>query len=222
MATPTPVNYPSSPVVHIQTVCKGLVSGAGSNSRNTATVFNWYRVSTSLTVVKSQIDAAFQSSIVVPLGAALNARWLQSYNTIRYTNNWLDQALRFAHAVPGAISGDSMPTTASAYIELVSGLRYAFNRGSKKLFPLSESDTTIGTDDMLNAAAVVRFNTIAAAILAGFTDAGGNIWVPTILSTRYSVLSTLVTQIYAVPVTGAIVSNRVGSMRHRKVKSLLV
>jgi hypothetical protein len=201
---------------------KGTVAGAGSNSRSAAFVFNWYRVLTALAVDKGHIDTAFNTSICNPIWSALNARFTQTYNTVRYVNNWLDQPVRFAHAHAGSITGDSMPTTCSAFIELTTGLRYSFNRGSKKLFPMSETDTTTGSDDMFNAACVTRLTTIASAIVAGFTDSDGNIWAPVILSTKYSQLGQAPAMIYATPVTGATVSSRIGSMRHRKVKSLLV
>lgn len=221
MAAPPTVNFAATPPVVVQAVVNGTCAAAGSNNRKTATVFTYRRVITAPAFSKAQFDAAFQTAVVVPLGAMLNARWSQVNNAIRVVNNWLDQPQKFGHAVQGAITGDSMPTTLSAYILLSSGLRYGFNRGSKKLFPLSESDTTSGSDDLLNSAALARITTLAAAIVAGFTDAGGSVWSPIVLSTKYSTDTLDPAKLYFVPIIGATVSARIGSMRRRKVKSLI-
>jgi hypothetical protein len=220
-APPPTVNYPPLPVAIVQVVTNGNCAAAGSNNRKTAIISHWQRLITTPVFTKSAFDTAYQAAIVVPIAAALNARWTQLNNAVRVVNNWLDQPQKFGHAAVGAIGGDSMPTTISAYIELLTGLRYGFNRGSKKLFPFSESDTTSGSDDFFNAACVARLTTIATAFVAGFTDAGGSIWVPVVLSTTYSNLSVNPATLYVAQVVGATVSGRCGSMRHRKVKSLL-
>lgn len=220
-AAPPTVNFPATPPVIVQVVTNGNCAAAGSNNRKTAVISHWRRVVTTPVFSKTQFDTAYQAAIVVPIGAALNVRWTQTNNAVRVVNNWLDQPQKFGHAVVGAIAGDSMPTYVSSYIELLTGLRYGFNRGSKKLFPFSESDTTAGSDDFFNAACIARLATIAAAFVAGFTDAGGSVWVPVVLSTTYSVLTLDPTRVYMANVIGATVSGRCGSMRHRKVKSLL-
>lgn len=220
-AAPPTVNFPATPVAIVQAVTNGNCAAAGSNNRKTAVISTWRRLITTPVFSKTQFDTAYQAAIVAPIAAALNARWTQTNNAIRVVNNWLDQPQKFGHAAVGAIAGDSMPTTISAYIELLTGLRYGFNRGSKKLFPFSESDTTTGTEDFFNAGCVARLTTIAAAFVAGFTDAGGSVWVPVVLSTTYSVTTEEPTKIYMATVIGATVSARAGSMRHRKVKSLI-
>ena len=220
-AAPPTVNYPAATPAIVEAVTNGNCAAAGSNNRKVAIISHWRRVVTTPVFSKSQFDTAYQAAIVVPIGAALNARFTQTNNAVRVVNNWLDQPTKFGHAVVGAIAGDSMPTYASAYIMLNTGLRYGFNRGSKKLFPMSESDTTAGTDDFYNAACVARLVTIANAFVAGFTDAGGSIWVPVVLSTTYSTLTEDPAKIYMANVIGATVSARAGSMRHRKVQSLI-
>lgn len=218
---PPTVNFAAAPAAIVQVVTNGNCAAAGSSNRKTAVISTWRRMLTALPFSKTQFDTAYQAAIVVPIAAALNARWTQTNNAVRVVNNWLDQPQKFGHASVGAIAGDSMPTTISAYIELLTGLRYGFNRGSKKLFPFSESDTTAGTEDFFNAGCIARLSTIAAAFVAGFTDAGGNIWIPVVLSTTYSTTTADPTKIYMASVVGATVSGRCGSMRHRKVKSLI-
>lgn len=220
-APPPTVNFPAATPAIVEVVTNGNCAAAGSNNRKTAVVSHWRRVITTPVFSKSQFDTAYQAAIVVAIGAALNARWTQTNNAVRVANNWLDQPTKFGHAVVGAIAGDSMPTYVSSYIMLNTGLRYGFNRGSKKLFPFSESDTTTATDDFFNAGCVARLVTIANAFVAGFTDAGGSVWVPVVLSTTYSTLTVDPASIYVANVIGATVSARCGSMRHRKVKSLI-
>lgn len=220
-APPPTVDFPAATPAIVQVVTNGNCISGGSSNRLTAIISTWRRVITTPVFSKTQFDTAYQAAIVVPIGAALNARWTQTNNAVRVVNNWLDQPQKFGHTVAGAITGDSMPTTISAYIQLQTGLRYGFNRGSKKLFPFSESDTTSGGDDFFNAGAIGRLTTIAAAFVAGFTDAGGSVWVPVVLSTTYSTTTADPAKIYMATVIGATVSGRCGSMRHRKVKSLI-
>ena len=85
---------------------------------------------------------------------------------------------------------------------------------------MSESDTTGGTDDIWNAGALGRLGTIAAAILAGFTDANGNIWKPIVVSQKKSQLRNNPTTVTFADINQVLVNKRVGSMRHRRVTSV--
>ncbi len=212
---PIPVNQ----IRVVEIALQGTAAAGGSNNRAVDFIFHYRRTATVLAVPKAGIDAAFQTAIATPIAAALNARFLQSRNTVRFIDDALDQPFPFAHALPGLIAGDSMATSLSAFLLMTTGLRGKSYRGGKHLFPMSESDTTSGTDDVFNAGCLGRLATIANAILAGFTDATGNVWVPSIVSRKLSQLKTNPTTVTGNDCNAVFVNKRVGSMRHRKVKS---
>jgi hypothetical protein len=205
--------------IEIKTVCN--VTAAGSNTIITNLITHWRRTATVLTVPKTPIDTIYQSSIYVPVAAALNARSVQARNEIRYLDDANDPYTSFSHAVVGSIAGDAMATQDAAFLLLRTALRGRSYRGSKHLGPMSESDSTAGTENLFNAACLARLATIAAAILAGFTDSTGNVWLPVIVSRRPpSQLSVNPTTVVKNDVTAALVKKTIGSMLHRKAKSI--
>jgi len=209
-----------TPPVFIEVYTRGLVASAGSTTRYSEQVYHFRRSATIGTFDKSHIDTAFQAAIVVPCYAALNVRVTQQFNTVRVLNDALDAPQVFNHAVVGAIAGDSMATSVSAYIKGETGVRGRSYRGSKKLFPMSESDTTVATDDLWNTGCLTRLGTYAAAWLAGFTDSDGNTWTPVIVSRLLSQLrlnNVLITWNF---LTSVAVRKTAGTMRRRKVASV--
>lgn len=208
------------PIQLVQIVTTGFAAARGSGNVNVDQVSHWYRAATVLPVLKSQIDTAYQAAIVVPMAAFLNVRYLQSNNFLRFAADALDADVAFPHAAAGLIAGDSMASYDSTYIELQTGLRGKSYRGSKHIGPMSESDTTAGTEDLWNAGCLARLATFAAAFLAGFTDAGGNIWLPVVYSRFLSQPRFNPTAMIVNLVTAVRVNKRIGSMRHRKVKSV--
>jgi hypothetical protein len=211
---------PSSQMVDIEVLMGGIVAAGGSTSRLSDFVFHFRRQNPALpNSTKAQIEGAFQTAIAVPICAALNARFIQSNTRIRFLNWAGDAYAVFSRNVVGSIAGDSMSTVVAAFILAQTGLRGRSFLAKKHLFPLSESDTTAGADDILNAGAVARFNTIKAAWLAGFTDVSGNVWVPTCFSRFLSTYRTDPTNIVAPQITATLLNKRLGTMKHRRVAS---
>ena len=211
---------PANQVTHVEIHMKGAVTAAGSSQKLIDNVFVFRRTATVLAVPKAAIETAFNTNVVAPILLALNNRFTQSMNTVRYLNDATDYPLEVSQAGVGAIAGDSMPVSASAFILMRTGLRGKSYRGSNHLGPMSESDTTGATADLFNAAAQARLATVAAAILAGFTDGTGNVWVPSIVSRIQSVLKTNPTTIVANDVISCLPNKRVGWMRHRRPTSV--
>jgi len=211
---------PSTSIDVVEVQMRGTVSAAGSSAKNIDSVFHFRRTATVLAVSKTQVETAFDASIGAAIIAALNNRYTQTQNTIRWVNDAVDQAVGVSRAGVGAIAGDSMPVSASAYLNMVTGLRGRSYKGGKHFGPMSESDTTGATSDLFNAAALVRLNAVAAAILAGFTDAAGNVWVPSILSRKQSQMNVNPTSLIYNDVTLVSTNKRVGWMRHRRVASV--
>ncbi len=205
--------------IEIKTVCN--VAAAGSNIVISNLITHWRRTATVLTVPKTPIDTAYQASIYTVVAAALNARSVQARNDIRYMDDANDPYTSFVHTTAGAITGDSMPTESAAYLLYRTALRGRSYRGSKHLGPMSESDSTSGSEDNFNAACLTRLAAVNTAIMAGFTDSTGNVWVPCILSrvspAQYSINPTTVV---SNDCTAALVKKTIGSMLHRKAKSV--
>lgn len=197
------------------------VTAGGSNGKTLNIISHWRRTATTATLNKTNIDTAYQAAIAVPIFAALNARATQTFNQIRSMDDANDGYLAVAHAVVGSIAGDSEMTDVAAFMLFRTNLRQRSGRGNKHFAPMSESDKTSGTDDVWNAGCLARLATIAAAFIAGFTDANGNVWVPCIMSRRppaqYAINPTT---IVSNDVVQAVANKRIGSMNHRKVKSV--
>ena len=159
------MSIPAGEQLTVEIVLQGNIAAAGSNSRATANIFHYTRPASANPVSKVNLDTIFQSAIVVPLGLALNHRWLQSQNTLRIIDDPTDPPVAFAHAVAGNVAGDSMPSYASVYLAMKTGKKGRRYRGSKHFGPLSESDTTTATDDILNAASIVLWTAVKNAML---------------------------------------------------------
>jgi len=216
MPTPPPANQMVNLEVHIHGTC----GAGGSNNRLSDTIFHFVRTTYNTPLgTKAQFDAAFQTNIVTPIAAALNHRWTQTRNSIRYLDDVNDAFVDISHTSPGLITGDSMTTINAAFLLLRTGIRGKSYLGKKHMFPLSESDTTAGTDDLLNTVALGLWGTVATNILNGFTDASGNVWKSTVYSRKLSVWRSNPTTIVNTPVTAVLINKRVGRMRHREVLS---
>lgn len=198
----------------------GQIAAGGSNTKNTVNVFHYQQSVKGPSISKGNIDAIFQSTVVVPLAGGLNARWSQQRTNVRFLDDATDLGIDFSHATPGAIVGDSMATHLAVFLLLRTGLRGKNYRGSKHFGPLSESDTTAGTDDILNTAAVTRWVNIASALFTVLVDASGNSWTPFVVSRKLSQLKVNPVSVVGANVVQIAVNKRVGRMKRREVKSV--
>lgn len=213
---------PISPtlITHAEIVLAGQVAAGGSNSRTWATVWNYRRTSTVSALSKTALATAFVGTLKAPLLAALNVRLTLANLSIRWIDDALDAPFYVTETGSGAVTGDSMPTDNAVYLMFGTGLRGRSYRGSKHLFPVSESATTSGTDDILNSGAITLFGAVAAAALLAITDSSGNVWNPCVYSRTLSQPRVNPTSIVTNDVVSVSLNKRVGSMRHRKVKSV--
>jgi hypothetical protein len=205
--------------VEIQT--HGTIAAGGSNARATVNTFHYKAAAIGVVPTKAQIDTPFQAQVVVPLGLALSVRWTQVFNTVRFFDDALDPPVSFSHAVAGAIAGDSLPMTNTVYMLLRTGFKGRRYRGNKKFGPIAESDTTTGTDDILNAAALVRWGAVVTGINGNLLDGAGNVWVPIVLS-RQSPSQLLVnpTNVVFSTVLSTTLRKSIGRLRRREAKSV--
>lgn len=198
----------------------GLASAQGSTDHPFTYTFNFFRANLSLPITKQPIEIAFQAAIAVPVMLALNNTAVQTFNTIRFPDDALDAPVQFTRAIAGAVTGDAMTKTNSAFVLMRSGLRGRSYRGSKHFFPLSESDTTAAAADVLNAAAITRFTAVTAAMVTAWSDTNGNSWTPCVISKKLSQLTVNPTTIVDAVVNQVLLNSRIGTMVKRKVRSV--
>jgi len=212
---------PLASVKNIECQMQGLVTAGGSNNKNANFVFTFRRTSVINAVNKVNIESAFDSNICATLLAALNNRYTQTFNTVRILDDPQDPLFQASEVGVGGVAGDSMPMDVQCFILARTALRGKRFKGGKKLFPMSEADTTAPNTDILNAAAITRLTTFTAAWLGGFTDSDGNVWVPTVYS-RISSQPTLlpVANIVATDVTAILINKRLGRNKKHEVKSV--
>jgi len=201
---------------YVEIAMLGVSTAETVTAKNIANVYQFRRVITGSGPLKSQIDTAFQAAIGDIVLLALSVDYTQSMNTIRFFDDALDAPLPFTHTGVGGVAGQRSPDYVSATVRLKSNVKGRFARGRKSYGPIAESSTT---GDHLTAGAITLFTNVAAAILAGFTDAGGNQWVPTVKSSlppaQYTENPVTVVTYY---VTAAIVNTNLGILKRRKVK----
>jgi len=205
---------------HIEVVVQGVISSGGSGARNTYNVFHFRRQAVVGPIDKAAAQTAFQAAIGVPLAACLNNRWSRANNNLRILNDPTDPYLTVSNVVAGGVAGDGLSSVLWAYILMRTSLRGGKYRGAKRLGPLSEADATAGGDDILNAAALARFATLRAAILAGFTDATGDIWVPVVVSRQGADFRASPAVFIATDITQILTNKRIGRTKVREVPSL--
>jgi hypothetical protein len=213
-------SLPDAQLLNLQVIVYGIITSGGSNTKNTVTVFNYRRNAVALPQSKSAFNAIFQSSVVVPMAAALNNRWTQQHNTVRFVDDALDAPTLFTGAAVGGVAGDGLATTLGIYLSLQTSLRGKSYRGGKWFGPLSEADVTAPDDDILNAAGIGRFNTLKSAVFATLTDSSTNSWTPSVLSRLKSQLVSNPTTVISTEVTSVLLNKRVTSLRQRKVASV--
>jgi len=204
---------------HIELVLKAQMTAAGSNSRPSFNVFTFRRLTNTNPFVKANVKAAFVTAIAVPIVAAINARWVSYAISIRSLDDALDAYADIAYVATGAIATDSHPTEAAVKMGLQTGLRSRNYLGSKHFTPLSEADTT---GDVLTGTGLTNWQAVQAAILAGFTDSDGNQWTPTVVSRTLSQLKTNPTTVDYADVTAVTLNTTIGTMRRRRVRSVVV
>jgi hypothetical protein len=196
------------------------MSAAGSNPINTDFVFHYRRITLVVAPNKANIANAFQSGPLAAIAAALNNTWTAQFVRVRFPNDPLDMFLDTADASTGTISGDRMSSEDSAYLSFTTSKRGKSYRGGKHIAPMSESDTTSGSEDIFNAACLTRLAAINTAFLAGLTDSDGNQWVAAVLSRKLSNFAVTPCVLELNDIVSAKVNKRIGSMLRRKVKSV--
>jgi hypothetical protein len=211
---------PANLITHAEIITRGIITAGGSNTKNTVTVYHYRRTTVVNPLSKPNLDTVFDATVTAAVALALNNRWTQSNNSVRWIDDALDAPAFFNHAAVGAVAGDGMTTIEAAFLLLKTGLRGKSYRGSKHYGPLSEADCTAPNDDIFNAAALARMVAIATALGTALVDASGNTWVLQVVSTKLSQLLVNPTTVVANDVTTIQVNKRVGRLKRREAASV--
>jgi hypothetical protein len=208
----------SDQLLTCEIIMKGSVLAEGGSAKNFANVFHFQRTTNVNPVNKAHIEASFQTNIATPILAALSLDYAQTTNSLRFLEDATDPYQDVTESTAGSITGERLPDYNAVVIRLYGNVRGKSARGSKHFGPLGESQSN---GDTLVSSAVTLFQAVGAAIVAGFTDSDGNVWLPVILSRKYSILGTNPTTVKTFPVTSYMLNKTTGSMRRRKSKTVV-
>lgn len=200
-------------------VLAGVAAGKGSDPVNTFNVFQFRRTSSAPALSKTAIITAFTTAVGNVIAAAMNESWAMAYITARFMEDITDAPTQVIITTAGAITGDRLSCQNTVVVTLKTALRGRRYRGRKTFSPISESDTTAATADLINAAAITRFSAVGAAIVAGFTDAQGNVWVPCVCTKFGRDLTVTPAVIPSNDVVDYLLNKRIGRFRNRQVAS---
>lgn len=211
---------PESAIFTGEIQMQGIASAGGSNAKNLNFRFCYVRSNSLFALSETVLGTIFDSTVTPALLACLNVRYTQTIDVIRFVEDAERPAITITRTGVGSVAGDSMAMHLAAYVLKRMGVRGRGRHGSNHFGPLSEADTTTGTSDILNAAAIARFATLITALTTVLTDANGNVWTPSILSRKapaqYKVNPTTV---IAFPVSQCLLNKRIGRMKNREVGS---
>jgi len=205
-------------LMHVcEVTLRGTVAAGGSDAKNIANVFHYRRTATTAAWSNTGIATAWIAAMIGPITNCLNVDFTTVSAGSRCVNDAEDNEITVADATPGDIAGERLPNINACTLILKTAKRGASYRGSKHFSPLSEGDVV---DDVLTAGSITLFNLAKAALLAGFTDANGNVWKACVLSRTKSALAVNPTTVVSEDVTQILLNKTVGSMRRRRVKTV--
>jgi len=201
-----------------QLILKGTLAAGGSSSKNIAANFYYQRIVGGVASDKAALSAAFLAGPYAAMLAAFNQAWSLGTSNIRFLDDALDPTVTTALAGAGAIATDRMPSYNAIFMLLQTGVRGKRFRGSKHFAAGNEADTT---GDILSGAGLGRWQAVQTAILAPLVDGVGVTWNPCIVSFSLSQVKTNPTSVTWNPITAVILDLTVGTMRKRKVKTVI-
>lgn len=208
--------FMAGPHIYVRAVVRAHAApGTEPRTKSIVNVYDYFRTTSGGVPTKAQFATAFIAHPMTDVQPVLSVSYITDYLDVRFLDDPLDPFLTQAVSKNGAVTGDSLPSVNNVTMQLKTGLRGGSYRGSKHYGPIGESDTTL---DGLTAGAITRWATFQAAYLAGFTDAGGFLWLPFITSQLYSTftLTPPVATVVGTAVTSTIVNPYLGIMRRRK------
>lgn len=201
----------------IEVVMKGVLTATNADPKTVSNFYYFRRTTFATPWTKAAVDAAFQADIGDVILDCLSSSYTQSFNLIRCIDDVEDAYGEFVKTGPGTVTGDRLPSNAAAVIDLKSGIRGAYAQGRKFFRGLAESSTTM---DLLNAGAITLFTAAMDALLAGFTDGDGNVYVPVIVSFSQCDLSENPTTVVAYDMAGYKIRKNIRNYKKSKQRTI--
>jgi hypothetical protein len=215
-------SIPTNLITFVEIVSRGIVTQTGVPSKNFFSVWQFRRTNNFQPLSKTDIEGHFQTTYMVPLIALLNAAYLQVSNDVRFLDDATDPFQSIPRTVVGGIVGVAQQNYDSVAYQFQTGYRGKSGRGGKRLGPLSDADTL---QNVLTGAALIAWTALRGVFLGGFSDTNGNVWVPTVVSKGVppglSQLRTNPTRVFANDVVGVVLNKTTGTMRRRKVRTIV-
>lgn len=203
----------AGPQRNVRIVVSGSALATGeARTKIIQNVYDFYRTTAGGSPNKTNIKAAFKTSILTPLGACLSVSYVKNTIDVRFIDDATDPFQRFTDGVNGGVTGDSLPSLNNVTMQLVTGLRGGSFRGYKHYGPIAESHTAL---DYLNSTAIALWATYQTAFVAGFTDSDGFLWKPVVVSALLSDLIGPPVTVTSNFVTSTIVNAPLGRMKNR-------
>lgn len=192
---------------------KGSCAAGGSTVKPVANVYHFKRTTVVNPWSLANIEAAFMTAVGNLATAALNVDYTETACVVRSVDDATDLGLSTVETNPGLVAGDRLQLSDTVMVLLRSSTRGASYRGRKHFSPISETHTT---EEIMSAAGIAAWDGVAAAILGGFTDANGNVWLPYVLSKTLSQLGTNPTNVVGDVITSVLARRTIGTLRRRR------
>ncbi len=197
---------------------EGQIASEGASARPWLSIFHLRRANPTLPISKANLASAFITHYAVPLQALLNNTWTATTVRVRImedvTDPFIDTSILGGWV--GGVAGDRLPPDNIAFFNVKTALRGGTFRGRKFWSPMSESDTTAGTTDLWNAAALLRLGAVATSYATTITDADGNVWAPQVVSRTLSSNKPVPALIIATPIVSVAVRKSIGRFKKRE------
>lgn len=221
---PTTYNWTTgNPINFVEIVSQAFAVARGGAQKNFFNVYHFRRTTTINVLTKAAIQTAFQTSIMTPVLAAMNVDYTQTQNSLRFFEDPSDPQTFTPQTGVGGVAGDRLPDFNAAVVQLHSGVRGKTGRGSKHYGPIAESATT---GDDITAGQLTLMTAIGTAIIAGFTDSNGNIWVPGMKAAAgdfkpWHYVLPLPTVTGWTDIVSFVCNKSLGTMRRRKIRTVV-
>lgn len=159
----------------------------------------------------------FGGTITLALSQLLHHDWAVTQTTARWMDLPTNPEAINAAPISGAKTGDRLPTFNSVVYQLKTPFRGKEYKGRKAFAAIAEADTT---EDELVDPALTNWKNFINNILLPLTVSGQTL-IPVVLSRKNSPLVGGVQTLQAAPITVALLNKTIGTMRKRKMKTVI-
>jgi hypothetical protein len=201
----------------VEIVVKGTCATTGSGTKNIYNVFHYTWVSGAAPVSAANVLVAFLAGPWTQIAAALSSAYTGVESDTRMMDDALSQYTVGSVPASGGVAGARLPTATAVVFLLRSLTRGKSYRGSKHFGPIAEAHQT---NDELNATGLGLWNPISVQLTNTVNPSDGSIWAPCVLSRVLSQTRTNPTTLVGSRITTALLNKTLGTMRHRKEKTV--